>query len=120
MTLWKEIMELEKLDNRHKGCANTLTVDDIDTILCTFDYFGASDNTLRQIMFDLSIARYRVFDWLAMFINGRYGDDFGVESGVKVVAYALKKCQGNVTNFIIDLQETDYDMIRDWEDLTLE
>lgn len=100
-TTWEKIMELKK-NERAKGIANDLSSDEIETILATADFFGGN---LRQIMFDLSVAKYRVFDWLAM---GVTGDRIGNEVATKVFAHSFIKSEGNIDNFIADLRETDY------------
>lgn len=108
--LWEQVMALRSMDNRHKGVANTLNRDDINTILATLDYFGASVTELQQVYFDLSIARYRVFDWLAMGIMSA-GDNPRIPlTGLKVLVYSFISCGGYVTGFIDDLRSTDYDL----------
>jgi hypothetical protein len=108
---WTKVMKLRSKDNRHKGVANTLDYDDIVTIVATAEYFGASRNDQAQIFFDLKTAKYRVFDWLAMAIQGR----IECQEAIKVFTYSFLKVNGDVTNFIADLRETDYDIDREWD-----
>lgn len=107
--VWGQIMDLKKNDHRHKGVVNTLCDDEIETIIATVDFFGG--NT-RQPYFDLKIARYRVFDWLAMAVQGR------METlPSKVLAYSFLKSEGDVDKFIQDLRETDYEVDKEYEKL---
>jgi hypothetical protein len=86
-----------------------------ETILATADFFGASDNDLAQIKFDLGVARYRVFDWLAMGVMGRIDN----RQAVRVFVHSLLKVNGDVTAFIDDLRVSDYDIDRVWENMDL-
>ena len=110
---WNKVVALKKKDTRHKGVANTLTFDEINTIAATVDYFGGSP---QQTVFDLATARYRVFDFLGMCVMG---DRVGTEDGTKVLVHAFLKADGDIDKFIDDLRVTDYDIIRDWEKVEL-
>lgn len=113
MTTWEKVMALRKNDKRSRGCANTLTRDEINTILATLDWFGEEP---RQAMFDLSVCRYRVFDWLAMGIQGRIQS----KDACKVLTYSFLKCEGDIDRFVEDLRVTDYDIGRsEWHELEL-
>jgi len=115
---WEVIMGLKNKDDMHKGVANTLDDDDINTIIATAEWFGAEDRELSQIYFDLKVARYRVFDWLAMGIMS-VGDNGRIpEQALKVFTHSFIKSVGIVSSFIQDLRETDYDVIRTWEDIS--
>ncbi len=109
---WQAVMVKKGNDDRHKGVANTLTDDELNTIIGTIDFFGAD---YRQDIFDLKVARYRVFDWLAMRVQGRSEDT----TSTKVLIYSFLKSDGVVSKFIDDLRVTDYDIIRDWEEVEL-
>jgi len=114
---WNQVMSKRvKGKSESRDVANILNRDDLNTILGTADFFGASEAELSQIYFDLALARYRVFDWLAMAIQGR----FECESAVKVFVYAFLKADGVPSEFIKDLQTTDYDIDRNWESVILE
>jgi len=116
MDYWKEVMDLKKAgEGEAKGVANTLTKDDLNTILATADFFGCEEYELSQIYFDLGVAKYRVFDWLAMAIGGR----LQTKQIVQVFTYSFIKAGGVPSKFIEDLQITDYDVIRDWEQIKL-
>lgn len=66
-----------------KGVANTLSIDDITTIIATIDFFSGD---YRQDIADLKMFRYRVFDWLGMRIMSRYH-----EPATKVLAHSFIK-----------------------------
>ena len=113
---WTKIMSFKSKDNRHKGIANTLDNDDINTLCATAEFFGADDKDLGLMVFDLRIARYRVFDWLAMAVGGR----ISCRPAVKVFAHSFIKSNGDVTAFIDDLRVSDYDMDTEWESIKLD
>lgn len=111
MSTWGDVMAMRPYDKRHKGVANTLTQDELETVIATIDFFG---DDYRQDIFDLKVARYRVFDWLAMRVQGR-----GAPESTKVLAYSFVKVEGDIDKWIQDLRETDYDIDRKWEALEL-
>lgn len=114
---WNQVMRLRARGAKEaNGVANTLTRDDLNTILGTADFFGASEAEMAQIWSDLAFCRYRVFDWLAMAIHGRCACD----TAVKVFVYSFLKAEGVPSDFIRDLQTTDYDIDRSWESVILE
>lgn len=114
---WKSVMELKKAGQKEttQEVANILSKDDVNTILATADFFGADRYDLAQIHMDLTIPRYRVFDWLAMGIGGR----IRCQEAVKVFVYSFLKVGGVPSKFIEDLRITDYDVVRDWEQVKL-
>ena len=109
---WQQVMSKRNKDDMHKGVANTLSDDDINTIIATIDFWGAD---YRQDIFDLKVARYRVFDWLAMRVQGRNPDT----TSTKVLVHSFLKSDGVVSKFIEDLRVTDYQVITDWEEVKL-
>lgn len=111
-TTWEQVMALKTKDTRHKGLANTLTQDEIETIAATADFFNED---VRQIVWDLKVARYRVFDWLAMGIGGRIGS----ETVAKIFAYSFIKVNGDIDKWIDDLRVTDYEANTKWESIDL-
>ena len=115
LTIWDKVVQLENKDDMNKGVANTLNDYDIKTILAVAEFFGAEKGDLQQVYFDLKMARYRVFDWLAMGVQGRINN----KSAVKVFAHSFIKTNGVTSKFIEDLRITDYDIDRTWEDLKL-
>lgn len=97
---WDKVMSFKKVDTRHSGVANTLRADELETILATVDFFGGN---VHQVYFDLAQARYRVFDWLAMCVQGR------LETlPTQVLAHSFIKVNGDIDKFIEDLRITDY------------
>ena len=110
---WDRIMSHKKDDTRHRGVANTLNRDEIETLLATIDFFGGN---VKLAMFDLNGARYRIFDWLAMGVNGRIGSD----TASKVLAYSFLKSNGDINTFIDDLRISDYQVMTEWENIKLE
>lgn len=119
MSTWAKVMALQLNDTRHQKrpsqLANNLRKDEVETIVAAAEFFGASDTDLKQVFFDLSVPRFRVFDWLAMCVMGRVE----AQNAVKVLAYSFIKVAGDVDAFIADLRETDYDVDRSWESLEL-
>jgi hypothetical protein len=111
--VWGQIIDLKSKDTRHKGVANNLTKDELDTILATLEFFGV-DN-LNLVFFDLKGARYRVFDWLAMAVQGRIQN----KEAVKVLAYSFLKVEGDIDRWIQDLRETDYDVNHSYQKLQI-
>jgi hypothetical protein len=116
-TVWLAVMALEDAgkDETYDTYANILNRDDFETVLATADFFGASRTDLQQIYMDLSFPRYRVFDWLAMCVNGRIES----KDATKVFVYSFIKSGGVPSKFIEDLQVTDYDIDRRWEKIQL-
>lgn len=108
---WQQVMAQKPNDKRHKGVANTLTDDELNTIIATIDFFG---DEYRQDIFDLKVARYRVFDWLAMRVQGR-----GAPESTKVLAYSFLKVNGDIDKWIDDLRVSDYDIDEKWRALEL-
>lgn len=114
---WNQIVALKDAGKSEaKGVANTLSDNDIETIIATIDFFGGD---YRQDIWDLKVARYRVFDWLGMRVMGRRDDGGGDEQATKVLAYSFIKSGGVPSKFIDDLRVTDYDIDHKWESLEL-
>ena len=118
---WSAVMTHEKDDKRHGhgDVANNLTKDEVTTILATYDFFGADDTVLQQIRFDLLGPRYRVFDWLAMMVQGRCDHATGWEIGTQVMVYAFLDAGGDVDGFIENLRVNDYDVDEGWQTVIL-
>jgi len=117
----KAVMALKSKETRTKGCANTLVRDEVVTIMATMDFFGASDYHMAQTKFDLLNARFRLFDWIAMCINGRRKcGDGNNDEPVKVIAHAYIKSGGDIDKFIADLRQTDYDIDKSYEGVELD
>lgn len=117
--LWDEVMETGK--TKEKGITNKLTEADITTIIATMDFFGATDIWKRQTYWDLNIAKYKVYDWMAMCIMGRNDDDRETNNTpLKVLVHSYLKSKGDVEEFIADLRATDYDVDRSWEKIKID
>lgn len=116
---WHQVMEMEGVDTRHRQppdqIANDLTQDEVTTIIATAEFFGAELADMQQMYFDLVIARYRVFDWLAMGVMGR----IDCKPALKVFVHSFLKSKGDVDTFIADLRSTDYDIDHSWEKVAL-
>ena len=111
---WDRVMAQKPKDTRSRGCANNLTRDELETLVATVDFFGGS---VQQAMFDLSMARYRVFDWLAMAVMG---GRIGSQSATKVLVYSFLKAEGDIDKFIQDLRVSDYQVQTEWKEISLE
>lgn len=118
-SLWADLVENGRKNQSHKE-VNVFDKDDINTILGTVDFFGASELWMRQIFFDLTIAKYRFFDALAMYVQGRADDSEDNKTGLKVLCYAFIDAGYNEKKFIDNLRYNDYEIIRDWESVKLD
>lgn len=114
---WNQVMS-KRVKGREeaRGVANTLNRDDLNTILGTADFFGASEAELSQMYFDLAVCRYRVFDWLAMGIMGRITNT----EVLRVFVYSFLKADGVPSAFIDDLRVTDYDIDKSYDSVIME
>lgn len=119
---WDKVMALKDAGRSEaKGSANQLSIEDLETIIGTIDFFGG--NYQRDI-FDLRVARYRVFDWLAMRVQGRrtapdqpkYEGD---KEATKVLVHSFLKSEGVPSKFIDDLRSTDYDIDHSYKSIKL-
>ena len=118
--LWEELVtEGEK--NQSNKEINVLNKDDIISIVSTMHFFESSEIWTRQTMFDLSIAKFRVFDWLAMCVMSR-NDDNREQNNValQILIYAFQKANYNEKKFIENLRYNDYDIIREWENIIID
>lgn len=113
-TTWSELIE-EGRKNQSNPEVNVLDKDDINTVLATMDFFGADMTDLQQTMFDLKVARYRVFDWLAMGI----GDRIANKNALKVLIHAFRTGGYNEKKFIDNLRVHDYQIETEWEEVVL-
>ncbi|UCG04920.1 MAG: hypothetical protein JSV83_13420 [Desulfobacterales bacterium] len=104
------------------GVANKLDQYDVETILATMDFFGASDIFMKQTVFDLyGPPKYRVFDWLAMNVMGRNDDDRQANNvALKVLVHSYLKSEGDPERFIEDLRKSDYQFDTSWEDVEID
>ena len=108
-TTWDKVMAMKSKDKRSRGVANNLTQDELETIVATIDFFGGN---VQMALFDLKVARYRIFDWIAMSVMG---DRVGSKSAAKVMAYSFLKVGGDIDDWIKDLRVSDYQMDTSWK-----
>lgn len=117
---WARVVDMERNDKRHMDAPNEVANDlkdhELATIISLMMFFGASVTDVRQAYFDLSVIRYRVFDWLGMCIMGRVD----CRTAVQVLTYSFLKSDGDVDRFIEDLRRTDYDVDESWKELDLD
>ena len=120
--LWTKLVEEGK--KREKGMTNTLQREDVETIIATMMFFDLNRDLLRQAFWDLTIARYRVFDWLAMLLNGRcmgYGEQKDEQLRAKnlslIFAYIYLEKTRTPQEFIDYLRY--HDLQVEWNDLLM-
>lgn len=68
--LWEEVMK--KGREQEKGITHRLTKDEVTTIIATADALGVNETFLNQLIWDLTVARYKLFDEIGMLLTGRY------------------------------------------------
>ena len=107
---------------RSAGVANKLDQYDVETIMATIDFFGASEFFMKQTVFDLyGPPKYRIFDWIAMNVMGRNDDDRKLNNvPLKVLVHSYLKSEGDPERFIGDLRESDYQLDTSWEDIEID
>lgn len=109
-----------------KGTIHKLEAPFIETLLATLDYFQADKRQLGQVHFDLTVAKYKIFDWLGMCYTGRLDANKGspvfdcIEKMVKL--YVLQNHVGGFAWFLrghdLDIEDVKYckDCIKSYED----
>ena len=68
--LHETVMKLGQ--ERETGTTHELSEDQLRTVLATADFF-TQDGYTDQVKFDLVNARYKIYDWIAMLLDGRDG-----------------------------------------------
>jgi hypothetical protein len=122
--IWKKIMSFKNKETRVvNGVQNTLKRDELSIIYASMEFWGANELFLKQTMFDLSIPKFRVFDYLAMCICGRCtgypgGGDENNKTAIKVLAHAYIKANGDIDKWIQILREEDFDIDHSWGSIT--
>ena len=82
-----------------KGIVNKLTEKDINIITETMRSLNADDEWINQTKRDLLISRYKVYDWLGMYLNGAFDD-----SAARIMAQTYINSSGNIRRFIHHLE----------------
>lgn len=120
--VWGCIMNIGR--KKEGSGVNNFDDDDLNTILATMEFFGATDGLMAQSYFDLSAMakpiapRFKLWDWLAMTVMGRGdADDFETyqnDTALRVICHAYFKVGGDPVKFIDDLRVTDYQIDETW------
>lgn len=109
---WEKVMEHgRKLE---RGTIHQLSDTDLLSIFGTADFWDVNDKFLKQVVFDLESPKYKIYDWLAMLLNGRirgYGDaDRDIEQAklfVRCVVDSYLKAK-DIRDFVHNMQTIDY------------
>lgn len=99
---WDRVMELGR-EIEH-GVTHNLNMNDVETIVATANWF-AEDYT-QQVVFDLWRAKYKIYDWLAMLLDGR---DDGHCAMTQVFTYAYLKANGHPKEMVRILRREDFE-----------
>lgn len=81
-----------------KGIVNKLTENDIGIITETMKTLNADDGWVNQTKRDLLVSRYKIYDWLGMYLQGK--DD----SAAKIMTHVYITSFGDVQRFIHSLE----------------
>jgi len=120
--LWDAVMLKGK--KQEKGITHNLTHDEVETIVATAMALGSHENFVKQAYWDLTVAKYKLFDWIAMLVQGRnkgYGELKGTseeaaqEKFTKIMAYLY--ITKTIPELIEDLRYVDYELNRPFEEL---
>jgi hypothetical protein len=111
--LWKEVVR--KGRRQERGITNSLTKDEITTIVATADAFGCNPDFIGRIAFDLGVARYNLWDWIGMLLTDRYKGYGETETELKnaerfVRIMAELYAQYSIPEMITILREIDFDV----------
>lgn len=68
--VWEKVMKKGK--KQEKGLTHTLTPDEVRTIVATAHMMGCNENFVKQLNWDLTVARYKLYDEIGMLLTGRY------------------------------------------------
>jgi hypothetical protein len=94
--LWKSIMNVGR--RKEKGIVNRLIENDIMVITETMKTLNANNGWINQTKRDLLISRYKIYDWLGMYIDGEF------DSAARIMAQIYILSCGNVRMFIHNLK----------------
>ena len=110
--VWKEVMA--KGRKQEKGITHILDKYDITTVMATCAFFEPNEGFLAQVHWDLTVAKYKVFDWVAMLLMGRhrgYGENAEQLKAQQYITRIMAEAylNGNgVKGFIDILRTVDY------------
>lgn len=96
-SFWNSLMSVGR--RNEKGIVNRLTENDIKVITETMRTLNASDEWISQTKRDLLISRYKVYDWLGMYLNKEF------DSSSKIMAQTYINSSGNIRRFIHHLED---------------
>lgn len=102
---WSEVMRLGR--KREYGSTHNLSELEVRTIVATAEYFAGE--YYQQVIFDLTRAKYKIFDWLAMLIDGR---DDGNCHMTQVFTYAYLKADGHPREMVDILRRYDFEVTK--------
>lgn len=68
--LWDKVMK--KGRKQEKGITHKLSPDEITTIVATAEALGSCSNFIRQLIWDLTVAKYKLYDEIGMLLTDRY------------------------------------------------
>ena len=109
--VWERIMEVgREREPEEDGVDNDLNEYDVQTILATFDFFSGDRDVLKQVNRDLSLYEYRVFDFIATWIDGADRHDTSTNRAIQVLAHAYLDSD-SVEEFIGTLRRVDYQVV---------
>lgn len=94
---------MERGRERENGDTHDLAEPDLETVL-GMARFLVEDGYFDQVVYDLSTARYRIFDWIAMLLQGR---DDGNDRLTQVMASAYIR-SNDLEGFVQNLRTHDY------------
>jgi hypothetical protein len=66
-----------------KGIAHKLDEPFVDSLLGTLEFFNASDAEMKQFIFDLKVAKYKIWDFLGMNYDSHYMQEQPVFVGIE-------------------------------------
>lgn len=112
--LWKEVIEKgQKQEPRKLGLEHKLSPDEVLTIVATAEALGCNDAFVSQLLHDLTVPKYRLFDEIGMLLTDRY-KGYGetpeelknAEKFVRILAELYVK--EDIEGLIKDLRTVDY------------
>jgi hypothetical protein len=116
--LWNTILKIGR--KNEKGIVNKFNKDDVITIIATMEFFNSTDIWIRQTVYDLTVCKYKLYDWLAMCVMSRNNDNRQLNNvALKVLVYAYLSSEGDSEGFIDNLRYNDYQINTNWEKIQI-